>query len=275
VVADAVLEDALEEKGQFLGGRERISRKLEHRVLDDVERRLFVWTENTHCLKARRSVPRRGSQTVLFEGRELSRGAWRSLPARGRERGRPGRRDYSKRGLRDYPAPKRFIPPFGLTNPDLPANVLGPPFKTHDLQDLMELNSSRSRNRRNPDGRRDRHPLPAEEGRIRIRYPGGRSLHLRRYLQSEEGEAHPVRHEQGALHAADGTPGPPPAGVALVTDGPGVQNAVTGSPRVLDSIPWCHHGTGADAGHREDAFQECDTVGITRPCVKHNFLVRT
>jgi acetolactate synthase-1/2/3 large subunit len=65
-------------------------------------------------------------------------------------------------------------------------------------------------------------------------------------------------------------------GVALVTSGPGATNAVTGiATAYMDSIPMVdHHRPGADAAIGQDAFQECDTVGITRPCVKHNFLVK-
>jgi acetolactate synthase-1/2/3 large subunit len=86
-----------------------------------------------------------------------------------------------------------------------------------------------------------------------------------------------VRHEQGALHAADGyarATGKP--GVALVTSGPGVTNAVTGiATAYMDSIPMVViTGQVPSYAIGEDAFQECDTVGITRPCVKHNFLVK-
>lgn len=86
-----------------------------------------------------------------------------------------------------------------------------------------------------------------------------------------------VRHEQGATHAADGyarATGKP--GVVLVTSGPGATNAVTGiATAYLDSIPLVVF-TGQVATHMigNDAFQEVDAVGITRPCVKHNFLVK-
>jgi acetolactate synthase I/II/III large subunit len=86
-----------------------------------------------------------------------------------------------------------------------------------------------------------------------------------------------VRHEQGAAHAADGyarATGKP--GVVLVTSGPGVTNAVTGiATAYMDSIPMVvFTGQVPTRAIGEDAFQECDTVGITRPCVKHNFLVK-
>src|SRR5213079_723153 len=86
-----------------------------------------------------------------------------------------------------------------------------------------------------------------------------------------------VRHEQGAVHAADGySRSSLKTGVALVTSGPGVTNAVTGiATAYMDSIPMVVL-TGQVPSHAigEDAFQECDTVGITRPTVKHNFLVK-
>jgi acetolactate synthase-1/2/3 large subunit len=86
-----------------------------------------------------------------------------------------------------------------------------------------------------------------------------------------------VRHEQGATHAADGySRSSDRVGVALVTSGPGVTNAVTGiATAYMDSIPMVII-TGQVPTHAIglDAFQECDTVGITRPCVKHNFLVK-
>jgi acetolactate synthase-1/2/3 large subunit len=86
-----------------------------------------------------------------------------------------------------------------------------------------------------------------------------------------------VRHEQGALHAADGyARATGKCGVALVTSGPGVTNAVTGiATAYMDSIPMVVlTGQVPTRAIGEDAFQECDTVGITRPCVKHNFLVK-
>src|SRR5262245_46602963 len=86
-----------------------------------------------------------------------------------------------------------------------------------------------------------------------------------------------VRHEQGAAHAAEGyARSSHKVGVCLVTAGPGVTNAVTGiATAYMDSIPMVIL-TGQVPTHAIglDAFQECDTVGITRPCVKHNFLVK-
>src|SRR3970282_618590 len=86
-----------------------------------------------------------------------------------------------------------------------------------------------------------------------------------------------VRHEQGAVHAADGySRSSKKVGVARVTSGPGVTNAVTGiATAYMDSIPLVVI-TGQVPTHAIglDAFQECDAVGITRPCVKHNFLVK-
>ena len=97
-------------------------------------------------------------------------------------------------------------------------------------------------------------------------------------LFAREGITHVlVRHEQGAVHAAEGyarSTGKP--GVVLVTSGPGATNAVTGlTDALMDSIPLVVL-TGQVPTHLigTDAFQECDTVGITRPCTKHNWLVK-
>ncbi len=109
-------------------------------------------------------------------------------------------------------------------------------------------------------------------------YPGGAVLFIYDALFNQKKVKHIlVRHEQGALHAADGyarATGRP--GVALVTSGPGVTNAVTGiATAYMDSIPLVViTGQVPTRAIGEDAFQECDTVGITRPCVKHNFLVK-
>jgi len=109
-------------------------------------------------------------------------------------------------------------------------------------------------------------------------YPGGAVLFIYDELFKQDKVKHIlVRHEQGAVHAADGySRSTDRIGVALVTSGPGVTNAVTGiATAYMDSIPMVII-TGQVPTHAigEDAFQECDTVGITRPCVKHNFLVR-
>jgi acetolactate synthase-1/2/3 large subunit len=109
-------------------------------------------------------------------------------------------------------------------------------------------------------------------------YPGGAVLFIYDAIFKQKKVKHIlVRHEQGAVHAADGyarATGRP--GVALVTSGPGVTNAVTGiATAYMDSIPMVViTGQVPTRAIGEDAFQECDTVGITRPCVKHNFLVR-
>src|SRR5574338_1538978 len=109
-------------------------------------------------------------------------------------------------------------------------------------------------------------------------YPGGAVLFLYDELFKQKKVTHVlVRHEQGAVHAADGySRSTNKVGVALVTSGPGVTNAVTGiATAYMDSIPLVVI-TGQVPTHAIglDAFQECDTVGITRPCVKHNFLVK-
>jgi len=109
-------------------------------------------------------------------------------------------------------------------------------------------------------------------------YPGGAVLHLYDALFQQEGVKHIlVRHEQGATHAADGyarATGKP--GVVLVTSGPGATNAVTGiATAYMDSIPMVViSGQVPSPVIGSDAFQEVDMVGITRPCVKHNFLVK-
>ncbi|MDE2163964.1 MAG: acetolactate synthase 3 large subunit [Alphaproteobacteria bacterium] len=109
-------------------------------------------------------------------------------------------------------------------------------------------------------------------------YPGGAVLPIYDALFAASDIVHVlVRHEQGATHAAEGyarSTGKP--GVVLVTSGPGATNAVTGlTDALMDSIPLVVL-TGQVATHLigNDAFQECDTVGITRPCTKHNWLVK-
>ena len=109
-------------------------------------------------------------------------------------------------------------------------------------------------------------------------YPGGAALHIYDALYRQDAVKHIlVRHEQGASHAADGfARATGKTGVVLVTSGPGITNAVTGiTTAYMDSIPMViisaqvpTHLIG------DDAFQEVDAVGITRPCVKHNFLVK-
>src|SRR5215471_3029561 len=109
-------------------------------------------------------------------------------------------------------------------------------------------------------------------------YPGGAVLPIYDALFAVEGLEHIlVRHEQGAVHAAEGyarSTGKP--GVVVVTSGPGATNAVTGlTDALMDSIPLVVL-TGQVPTHLigTDAFQECDTVGITRPCTKNNWLVK-
>ncbi len=109
-------------------------------------------------------------------------------------------------------------------------------------------------------------------------YPGGAVLNIYDEFFKQDKVKHVlVRHEQGAVHAADGySRSSQKIGVCLVTSGPGVTNAVTGiATAYMDSIPMVVL-TGQVPTHAigQDAFQECDTVGITRPCVKHNFLVK-
>src|SRR5829696_349575 len=120
--------------------------------------------------------------------------------------------------------------------------------------------------------------LKAEGVEFVFGYPGGAVLHIYdAFFQQKDVRHILVRHEQGAVHAADGyarATGKP--GVALVTSGPGVTNAVTGiATAYMDSIPMVIvTGQVPTPAIGLDAFQECDTVGITRPIVKHNFLVK-
>ena len=120
--------------------------------------------------------------------------------------------------------------------------------------------------------------LKAEGVEAVFGYPGGAVLHIYDALFQQEQVQHIlVRHEQGAVHMADGyarATGRP--GVVLVTSGPGATNAVTGIATAhMDSIPLVViTGQVPTSLIGNDAFQEVDSVGITRPCVKHNFLVK-
>ncbi len=120
--------------------------------------------------------------------------------------------------------------------------------------------------------------LQAEGVKYLWGYPGGAVLYIYDALYKQESIEHVlVRHEQAAVHAADGyARATGEVGVALVTSGPGVTNAVTGiATAYMDSIPMVIiTGQVPTPAIGLDAFQECDTVGITRPIVKHNFLVK-
>jgi acetolactate synthase-1/2/3 large subunit len=110
-------------------------------------------------------------------------------------------------------------------------------------------------------------------------YPGGAVLPIYDALFQQQKVSHIlVRHEQGAVHAAEGyARSTGKVGCVLVTSGPGATNAVTGlTDALMDSIPLvCLTGQVPTHLIGNDAFQECDTVGITRPCTKHNYLVKT
>ncbi len=120
--------------------------------------------------------------------------------------------------------------------------------------------------------------LQAENVQYIWGYPGGAVLYIYDALYQQDTIEHVlVRHEQAAVHAADGyARATGEVGVALVTSGPGLTNAVTGiATAYMDSIPMVIiSGQVPTAAIGLDAFQECDTVGITRPIVKHNFLVK-
>jgi acetolactate synthase I/II/III large subunit len=109
-------------------------------------------------------------------------------------------------------------------------------------------------------------------------YPGGAVLPIYDALFQQEKVRHIlVRHEQGAVHAAEGyARSSGKVGCVLVTSGPGATNAVTGlTDALMDSVPLvCVTGQVPTHLIGNDAFQECDTVGITRPCTKHNYLVK-
>ncbi len=120
--------------------------------------------------------------------------------------------------------------------------------------------------------------LEAEGVEYVFGYPGGAVLFIYDELFKQDKVKHVlVRHEQGAAHAADAySRASDKVGVCLVTSGPGVTNAVTGiATAYMDSIPMVVI-TGQVPTHAigQDAFQEVDAVGVTRPCVKHNFLVK-
>jgi acetolactate synthase-1/2/3 large subunit len=120
--------------------------------------------------------------------------------------------------------------------------------------------------------------LQAENVRYLWGYPGGAVLYIYDALYKQDTIQHVlVRHEQAAVHAADGyARATGEVGCALVTSGPGATNAVTGiATAYMDSIPMVIiTGQVPTPAIGLDAFQECDTVGITRPIVKHNFLVK-
>src|ERR1700716_3360511 len=109
-------------------------------------------------------------------------------------------------------------------------------------------------------------------------YPGGAVLPIYDAIFQQKKLQHIlVRHEQGAVHAAEGyARSTGKVGCVLVTSGPGATNAVTGlTDALMDSIPIvCITGQVPTHLIGNDAFQECDTVGITRPCTKHNYLVK-
>ena len=120
--------------------------------------------------------------------------------------------------------------------------------------------------------------LHEEKVKFVFGYPGGAVLNIYDAVFQQNKFKHVlVRHEQAAVHAADAySRSTGKVGVALVTSGPGATNAVTGiATAYMDSIPMVIiSGQVPTYAIGQDAFQECDTVGITRPCVKHNFLVK-
>jgi len=120
--------------------------------------------------------------------------------------------------------------------------------------------------------------LEQEKVKFVFGYPGGAVLHIYDAIYKQDHFKHIlVRHEQAAVHAADAfSRATGEVGVALVTSGPGATNAITGiATAYMDSIPMVViSGQVPVAAIGLDAFQEVDMVGVTRPCVKHNFLVK-
>ena len=120
--------------------------------------------------------------------------------------------------------------------------------------------------------------LEAEGVKHVFGYPGGAVLYIYDALYANQKIQHIlVRHEQAAVHAADAySRSTEEVGVCLVTSGPGLTNAVTGiATAYMDSVPMVViSGQVPTHAIGQDAFQECDAIGITRPCVKHNFLVK-
>ena len=119
----------------------------------------------------------------------------------------------------------------------------------------------------------------AEEGvEVVFGYPGGAVLPIYDTLFKQNSIKHVlVRQEGGAIHAAEGyARSTGKTGVVLVTSGPGATNVVTGlTDAMMDSVPVvCITGQVPTHLIGSDAFQECDTTGITRPCTKHNWLVK-
>src|SRR5262249_8046418 len=118
-----------------------------------------------------------------------------------------------------------------------------------------------------------------EEVEVVFGYPGGAVLPIYDSIFKQNQLRHIlVRHEQAAVHAAEGyARSPGKVGVVLVTSGPGATNAVTGlTDALMDSIPIvCLTGQVPTHLIGNDAFQEADTTGITRPCTKHNYLVKS
>ena len=120
----------------------------------------------------------------------------------------------------------------------------------------------------------------AEQGvEVVFGYPGGAVLPIYDAIFKQDQIRHIlVRHEQGAVHAAEGyARSTGRVGVVLVTSGPGATNTVTGlTDALMDSVPVvCLTGQVPTHMIGNDAFQEADTVGITRPCTKHNYLVKS
>jgi len=119
--------------------------------------------------------------------------------------------------------------------------------------------------------------LIREQVKVIFGYPGGSVLDVYNYLYESKLQHILVRHEQAAVHAADGyARATGDVGVCLVTSGPGATNTVTGiATAYMDSIPIVvFTGQVPTMLIGNDAFQEADIVGITRPCTKHNYLVR-
>ncbi len=163
----------------------------------------------------------------------------------------------------------------GASTREAPSAYVPSPRPTHALDPLPQAGEGKAAARSGADILLD--ALEEQGVEVIFGYPGGAVLPIYDALFKRDSIRHVmVRHEQGAAHAAEGyARSTGKVGVILVTSGPGATNAVTGlTDALLDSIPLvCITGQVARPLIGTDAFQECDTVGITRSCTKHNSLV--
>jgi hypothetical protein len=309
-VQDAVGQDALEKHRQLGDGLVAVVfRQLHHAVLDDVQRRFVVATWYSARLKARFSTLFRKSDSSCSVAKGRARKMGNVSQAVFQASGQ--RRNYGTRSTRPLQdvlqcdnalcksKGKRTLirrckqPAHGLGSKSRHGSTRvreGAPkvFRQRNSQRLImeiskaELSAAAASAHSSVSELRGAEvlvkSLQAENVKYIWGYPGGAVLHIYDAFYKQDTIQHIlVRHEQAAVHAADGyARATGDVGVALVTSGPGVTNAVTGiATAYMDSIPMVIiTGQVPTAAIGLDAFQECDTVGITRPIVKHNFLVK-